>query len=247
MNKRNDIFIYIKGIYWVIVPFCLLGSLHYLCVFFPRLVKDENNLIQLNSHNLDYWGVVVGFFTLLVTLLVGWQIFSNIKERERIEKLTDSNTKFRNDIVSFKNSLDDRIKLLEKCCEDRKREIKNLVDAINQSVNKTSMTSNMQIGEIYKNLLLKEDKLGYRYRYISYLIQALICASRLKETKGCNLIVFDTLQTLSKIWPVEMTENSKDDLMRDLLEVENPNDIVGYDDLREVLNQIVVTENSNGL
>lgn len=127
-RETKSILDYLKAIAWVVIPFCLLGSLHYLFVFFPRTACEKDNHILFNHLGFDYFGVVVGFFTLLVTLLVGWQIFSNIKERERIEKLTESNEKFR-------GGLDGRIKALEDCCNERQKEISEMNNKIDVSIN----------------------------------------------------------------------------------------------------------------
>lgn len=86
----------------------MLGSLHYLFVFFPRVLKNEDSVLELNHLNFDYLGVIVGFFTLLVTLLVGWNIYSTIKAKEEIEGIkkvvnTESNkirTQTKNFVVS---------------------------------------------------------------------------------------------------------------------------------------------------
>lgn len=239
-HETKSILDYLKAIAWVVVPFCLLGSLHYLFVFFPRTVCEKDNHILFNHLGFDYFGVVVGFFTLLVTLLVGWQIFSNIKERERIDKLTESNTNFRNE-------LERRIKALEDCCENRKKEIENLADAVNESLGKTLMIAENHFAEIYKNLILGETELGHEYLFLSYRIQALGDAAKIGEIKGCNLIVSDIMQTLNKIWPVTMTARSKKDLIDDLLEVDSPDKIVGYDDLRTALSKIKTNPNAKGL
>lgn len=137
MKRENkSILDYLKAIAWVVVPFCLLGSLHYLFVFFPRTAFEKDNHILFNHLGFDYFGVVVGFFTLLVTLLVGWQIFSNIKERERFDKLTEANDKFKEDTSEICSKFDERITALDICCkEGRSRLIwlDNKIDSINNA------------------------------------------------------------------------------------------------------------------
>ena len=113
----------------------MIASLHYLFVFFPRSVNENDNHIYFNNLGLDYWGVIVGFFTLIVTLLVGWQIFSTIRERERNERLTDEMRQFQNNINTTQQNLEERLNGFEQCCEDRRLEIEKLNDKINLSVN----------------------------------------------------------------------------------------------------------------
>lgn len=54
-----------------------------LCISLPRTV-DSNNPISL-----DYQGTIIAIFSLLVTALIGWQIYSslNIEKRVRIAEL----------------------------------------------------------------------------------------------------------------------------------------------------------------
>lgn len=135
-RETKSILDYLKAIAWVVVPFCLLGSLHYLFVFFPRTVCEEDNHILFNHLGFDYFGVVVGFFTLLVTLLVGWQIFSNIKERERFDKIAKENHKFQKGMIRFRNGLGGRIDNLDKCCKDGRTELTRLdekIDVVNNA------------------------------------------------------------------------------------------------------------------
>lgn len=133
----RQIFDYLRAIAWVAVPFCILASLHYLFVFFPRSVNENDNHIYFNSLGLDYWGVIVGFFTLIVTLLVGWQIFSTIRERERNERLEKQYNDFRNEMISFRNELEQRIKGMEDCCDERKKQIETLDIKVEHIANAT--------------------------------------------------------------------------------------------------------------
>lgn len=136
-RRQNDILLYVKSIAWVITPFCLLGSLHYLFVCFPRVLTNEEMVLTLNHLNFDYLGVIVGFFTLLVTLLVGWQIFNNIKERERIDKLTEANDKFQKEMLKFRDGLELRMSKMEKCCEERGNQVKAIDEKVDAHTNAT--------------------------------------------------------------------------------------------------------------
>ncbi len=131
------IFDYLRAIAWVVVPFCMIASLHYLFVFFPRSVNENDNHIYFNNLGLDYWGVIVGFFTLIVTLLVGWQIFSTIRERERNERLEEQYSDFKNEMIAFRNGLEQRIKNMEDCCSEQKEQIENLDSKVEYLANAT--------------------------------------------------------------------------------------------------------------
>ena len=57
----------------------LLIILSILCCICPRITSEENP-------GFDYMGVIVGIFSFLVTLLIGWQIWATIKIDDKIEK-----------------------------------------------------------------------------------------------------------------------------------------------------------------
>lgn len=50
-----------------------------LCFYAPRVIKG-------NSLGFDYMGVIVAVLGILVTTLIGWQIYSTIKVREELER-----------------------------------------------------------------------------------------------------------------------------------------------------------------
>lgn len=68
----------VVNIILVIANVILLGfNVHFLCNEYPRGENLE----------LDYIGVIVGVLSLLVTALLGWQIFNAITFEDRIKKL----------------------------------------------------------------------------------------------------------------------------------------------------------------
>lgn len=106
-RETKSILDYLKAIAWVVVPFCLLGSLHYLFIFFPRTVCEEDNHILFNHLGFDYFGVIVGFFTLLVTFLIGWNIYSTINAKEELERTKETLTqKYKTDIATMKSDIE---------------------------------------------------------------------------------------------------------------------------------------------
>lgn len=65
---------------------------------FPRTVCEKDNHIQFNHLGFDYFGVIVGFFTLLVTFLIGWNIYSTIKAKEELETCKELYPQIKNTI-----------------------------------------------------------------------------------------------------------------------------------------------------
>lgn len=61
------------------VPFSILGTVVCLCVFFPRI----DNL------GFDYMGIIVGILSLIITLLIGWNIYSALLLESRVKNIED--------------------------------------------------------------------------------------------------------------------------------------------------------------
>ena len=73
MNKIERLIVY------PLLGIILLIILSILCCICPRITREENP-------GFDYMGVIVGIFSFLVTLLIGWQIWATIKIDDKIEK-----------------------------------------------------------------------------------------------------------------------------------------------------------------
>ena len=121
----------LKHLEWIFIMVCLIGVWHYFCVFYPRFITiDEHNTYYKNL-GIDYWGIIVGFLALLVTLLVGWNIYSTIKAKD---DLKDYRKSLRDEVDTTKQQLKqqysasfdgitERLSKIEKCCVDRGGEI----------------------------------------------------------------------------------------------------------------------------
>lgn len=85
-GKISEIGFWVKFIVILLFGLTLFVCLHYLCCTYPHKLEK--------TPDFDYFGVIAGFFALLVTLLVGWQILQvvNIKQ----------------DFKNFKEDLQDR-------------------------------------------------------------------------------------------------------------------------------------------
>lgn len=125
-NEIRGIGFYVRIIAYIAIVICLFISLHYLCVHYARIIPFKGT-------GADYLGVIVGIMAALVTLLVGWQIFSNIKEREQIDRYVEENRDFTNRATATINqfrvvitSLSEKVEFLEKCCEEKGEEISRL-------------------------------------------------------------------------------------------------------------------------
>lgn len=73
---------FIKIVGWIVASINSLASIILLCVICPRFINNENL-------GFDYMGVIVAILSLLVTLLVAWQIFQTIDLRKKVDSVDD--------------------------------------------------------------------------------------------------------------------------------------------------------------
>lgn len=70
---------------WAIYPlllFSLLASVIAICRTCPRAVTQQDL-------GLDYMGIIVGILSLLIGLLVGWQIYNAVTINKKIDKIDE--------------------------------------------------------------------------------------------------------------------------------------------------------------
>ncbi len=75
------------------LAYCLWMCIHYNIQHYPSAV--------VTSKPADYFGMIVGFFSLLVTLLVGWQIWQTMVARREIESVLE----VANDVENIRREL----------------------------------------------------------------------------------------------------------------------------------------------
>lgn len=80
MNRFWKIAIYIG------LPFSIFGTISCICVLFNRP----------NELDFDYTGVIVGILSLLVTILLGWNIFYALEfKKDMLSKLEENECKWK--------------------------------------------------------------------------------------------------------------------------------------------------------
>ena len=80
MNRFWKIAIYIG------LPFSIFGTISCICVLFNRP----------NELGFDYTGVIVGILSLLVTILLGWNIFYALEfKKDMLSKLEENECKWK--------------------------------------------------------------------------------------------------------------------------------------------------------
>lgn len=231
-REAKSILDYLKAIAWVVVPFCLLGSLHYLFFFFPRAVCEKDNHILFNHLGFDYFGVIVGFFTLFITFLVGWQIYSTINARKEISDFKDKTER----------DFQKRIEHLEKCCEEGHSNIKKLHrDIATYSVLQERVMQIMEseFAELYLTQLTPANQISrIEFHYLNHRIQSIIRASNLGDIPGCNIQTRATIESIGSVKEIRLSKTMRRLLIDGILSVKNPNLITDFDKLSRLINNI---------
>lgn len=132
----------VKIIAAIAIIFCLFPSIHYLSTFFPRLDNSSDNLTFIQKHGIDYWGIIVGFLTLVVTFLVGWNIYSILKVKDDVrvyrKRLNNEVKSFKHRIEKIPNqkfsSIETRLSIFDECCKNRGDEIAKLKEEVFEKI-----------------------------------------------------------------------------------------------------------------
>lgn len=98
LGTTTKIALLVKIIAIILFVFCSWMCLNYYFQHYPDA--------EVTSSPFDYNGMLVGFFTLLVTLLVGWNIYSTIRAKEELEKTRDKmKEEYDEDIKQMKSDI----------------------------------------------------------------------------------------------------------------------------------------------
>lgn len=96
LGTTTKIAMSVKIIAILLFMLCVWMSIHYLLYHFTKA--------HITSQPFDYNGMLVGFFSLLVTLLVGWNIYSTINAKSELEKAKEE---YASEIQQIKDDIKD--------------------------------------------------------------------------------------------------------------------------------------------
>lgn len=95
IRKLSAVITLLKLLSFVALAFCVWMCVHYYIQHYPNA--------EITSKPMDYFGMIVGFFTIMVTLLIGWNIHSTIKAKDELYEARDKMKKqYRADIAKLK-------------------------------------------------------------------------------------------------------------------------------------------------
>lgn len=153
----RDINLSVRIIAYIAIVFCLGVAIHYMAIALPRIYEAKENAEKLQNFGVDYLGLIVAIFAIIVTLLVTWNIYSTIKAKE---ELKEHHKKLKNEYDLAKKklealpdekfkSLEDSIDAMSQCCAERKDEIKQLREYFDKQIN------TIELGTVKANAYLQ--------------------------------------------------------------------------------------------
>lgn len=212
---------YLRCLTWVVVPFCLVVTCHYVFYFFPRNIEvSQDFLNHCQSLSVDYWGIIVGFLTLVITFLVGWQIYNTINAKQEFER-------HKEELDQRKREISAQILLLEKVLDK-----KTLVDS------KRQQAVDMALSNIYLSIITKLNVAESEYQYMFYSLCAIQDASILGDIKSCNLLVKVFNETVANPSKIVLSKERIEILKSNAYKISRQNEIIGYKTLLDKIYNI---------
>ena len=188
---------------YILSSLAIVLSVVTICVALPR-----------TDMSFDYLGLVTGILGVLVTVLVGWNIYMVIdfkQEKEKLQQYFDEQKKevrsVGNDvIVTFRNQISQSA-LLEK-----------------------------SIADVYSQLMGLNKTVPLSFNYLFHLLGAIVSASQAENYDACNIWINEIKRTLTSPGQIVMPSSCKKHLIEALMQIHKSDRIHGLD---EVINLIV--------
>ena len=185
-----------------------------ICVSLPR---TENM-------SFDYQDLITGILGVLVTVLVGWNIYMIIdfkQEKEKLRQYFDEQKKSVNSVgadllVSYRNHLSNSA-LLEKA-----------------------------IADVYAHLLGQREYASLAFEYLFHLLDALASVSKAENYDACSLWVNEIKQVLALASPEQfvISELNKQQLLMTLMQVSHTDRFIGFNDVVVLISKIATIPDS---
>ncbi len=160
------------------------------------------SVYRTDDLGFDYQGVLVGILALLVTALIGWNIY-NLIDIDKIRKEMN----------------------------ERKGDVMRVADYSSKNSSKIMATSEYANWMIYHYLLLKTDPLGLEYRLLHSGIMCLYHTSKYGDMETCNSVIKGLLENIGHPEEITLPVRDRNILIDVLSSTENKEKIQGFTEL----------------
>lgn len=191
MNRAERIILYI------IIIASLVMSTVAMCHSFPRI------------YGIDYIGVIIGILSLLVTILIGWNIYTVIDFNKKKEELS------KNEAV-----------------------LSDLILRVNNNTTADSAALEFYFAYLYAYLLTNNEPLGLGFWYINHTLNAILKYSEIAKYKECNALVEMLLSTITEPPKIKVNNERKEDLLKLVLSIHGIGNIDKYSDVLSLVSNL---------
>lgn len=191
-----------KGIFPIIlgiINFALLIPL--LCMHFPRII--DSNL------GFDYMGIIVGVLSLLVTVLVGWNIFNTLEFKKELEQI--------------KQQLEEK----EKTLKELKEEIDDNFEEYSCKGYETFAEIGIEFAKISISNLLNDTKKAAISNTIRNIVTAICFYAQAEKYNDADEAINLILSIPKKEYD-RLSQNEKIQIMNKINTIPNPNKLKNY-------------------
>lgn len=201
LEMKNDISM--KTAFPFILSFiAIVLSIVAICVSCPR-----------SDMSFDYLGLITGVLGVLVTVLVGWNIYMIIDFKQEKEKL--------------QQYFDEQKKEVRSVCNDVIVTFKNQISQ--------SALLEKNIADVYSQLMGLNKTVPLSFYYLFHLLGAIVSASQAENYDACNIWLAEIQRTLTSPDQIVMPVSCKKHLIEALMQIHKSDSI---HDLDEVVNLI---------
>ena len=173
-----------------------------ICVSMPRA-----------DVSVDYLGMITGMLGILVTVLIGWNIYTIIDFKQEQEKL-------------------------QRYFEEQKKSVSSVGNNLRATfMNQLSQSSlqEKKIADIYAQLMGIQISLPLSFYYLFNTLGAIVIASQAENFDACNLWVKEITQVLTSPQEIQMPKAGKQRLIDCMMNIQNPNKIEGLGNVMKLV------------
>ena len=213
IRKLSAVITLLKLLSFVALSFCVWMCVHYYFQHYPDA--------EIASKPMDYFGMTVGFFTIMVTLLIGWNIHGTIKAKDELCEARDKMKKqYRADIVKLKTDVE-RLKAEQKKQATKEtKEAAKTADAMReiseQNVNLAAILNSRAYETAQRDILIHGTKLyNWLFKIIDESMSVDDIYSKYLEVKekhpekvsfinGMDATRNEVLETINMVRPIKL-------------------------------------------
>ncbi len=214
-----------KGIFPIIlgiINFALLIPL--LCMHFPRII--DSNL------GFDYMGVIVGVLSLLVTVLVGWNIFNTLEFKKELEQIKQQLEEKEKTLKELKEEIEKTLKELK---EEKEKTLKELKEEIDDNFKEYSCKGYEILADISKEFIItsvpnlkntgKELSL---FNIIRHIVNTICFYEQAGKYKDADDYIDLMVDIIPKTKYDALLPKYKNEIMNKIKTISNPNKLEKY-------------------